>query len=107
MQGLEAIRQQIAFLKDKKCGKAYYHALKKYMTCLSGHIYLLKQEDRSLRVHYIPQLRRELRRQVRKYHRLIPLDEFPGVYEKALPCFMYVFWIARAQVNKIKRLFIL
>ena len=105
LHALEAIRRQVAFLKDRQYEKAYRHALKKYMTCLSGHIFFLEKEDRSQRVDYIPKLRRELRRQVRKHYRLIPLDEFPGVYETAFPCFMYVFWIVRAQVNKIKRKF--
>lgn len=105
LQALEATVQQIEYMRHHGLEKAYRHAIKKYMVCLSSHIYRLKDENRKLSIRYIPQLRWKLKWMLAKWHAIAPLDAFPGVYEAAFPWFMYVFWIVRAQINKIKKKF--
>lgn len=100
---LDAVDQQIEYMGQHGFEKAYRHAIKKYMVCLSSHIYRLKDENRKLSMRYIPQLRWKLKWMLAKWHAITPLDAFPGVYEAAFPWFMYVFWIVRAQINKIKK----
>ena len=36
-----------------------------------------------------------------RYHKLLPIEKYPGAYDKAFPLFMYFYWIIKAQIRKI------
>lgn len=105
LQGLEATRLQIEFMRSQGFKKAYPHAIKKYTVCLSNHVAALSEKKGSFYLKYIAGLRWKLRWMLWKHHSLLPLECFPAVYESAFPCFMYIFWIVRAQIRKIRKKF--
>ena len=105
MQGIAATRLQIEYMKERKLMRAYTHAIKKYMVCISNHITAISDNKERCYLKYMVVLRWKLKWLLCKRNQILPLERFPAVYESAFPCFMYIFWIVRAQIRKISKKF--
>ena len=103
MQVIEAVEQQMEYLKEVRLEKAYCHSVKKYAACLANQIFLLAQQPWRIRCKIVPGSRWKLRWILCRCRAYMPLERFPWVYERAFPVLMLIYWIVRAQIRKIKR----
>ncbi|MBE6730271.1 MAG: glycosyltransferase [Ruminococcaceae bacterium] len=103
LQSLDAMIQQVKYMKEHKYQKAYRHALVKYVLCHTNIIYRIKEEKNIKYYKYIPRLRIKAKYMLIRYHKLLPIEKYPGAYDKAFPVFMYFYWIIKAQINKLMK----
>ena len=105
LQALEATAQQIQFMQCHNLERAYHHAIQKHVICAAGQMLRLDKQPTAVCRYYKHRLRWHLKRMLLKYKRILPLEKYPAIYELAFPAGMYVYWIARAQIRKITKLF--
>ncbi len=103
LQALEAMKNQIDYMKQNGYQQAHRHAIKKYVTCVSSNLVQATTSKCKSWKQYRRKLIWKLRWLLLRYHKLVPLNDFPWVYESAFSYLMYVYWIVRAQMNKIQK----
>ena len=99
---LEAFEAQLAFFKQNGYSKAYAKVADAYIQGVSYNLNKIKQNGISwiikekYRIKFIREVLK-LRKQIN-----IKISTYPALYNEFFPKFMYLYWISKALINKIK-----
>ena len=101
----EAICDQINFLSENKLNKALEYTIKKQLYYFSGEIKTVTNSENEEKKKYLRFLRKKLRGFVKKYKDKysITVKNYPDIYECLYPKRMWIYWIFKAQIDKIKK----
>ena len=103
LHALEATKQQIHYMHKHNCELAYRHAVEKHVVYGAGQMMQLSRQRPHAYMYYTALVRRDLRKMLLQYRQILTLEKHPAIYELAFPVGMFIFWILRAQVTKVKQ----
>ncbi len=103
LSAVEAVEGQIEYMRQHGYPAVFRYAVRKYVMSITVHIFELEKCDPDLQKKYLPRLRRKLRRTLLKYKEIVPFSENTWLYENAYPRFMWLYWVVKAQIQKIKK----
>lgn len=101
LDSVDAIANQVCYMKQHKHAHGFRYALKKYCLNISYQMNALQNCDNIMRRKYTPLLRRKLRKALCKYPQIMSFTENKWVYELAFPRMMSIYWMINAQIDKI------
>lgn len=102
LSAVEAVEEQIEYMRRHGYPVVFRYVVRKYVMSITVHIFELGKSDPDLQKKYLPRLRRKLRKALLKYQDIVPFSENTWLYENAYPRLMWLYWVAKAQIQKIK-----
>ena len=101
----EAVYEQIDFLSENKLNKALAYTIKKQLYSFKDEINTITNSENEDKIKYLRFSRKQLRDFIKKYKDKysITVQNYPGIYECLYPKRMWLYWIIKAQIDKIKR----
>lgn len=100
---LKAREEQMEYFKEHHYEKAYKCCIKQYIQTIAGELKELGKSDKELQKQYVKSLRKKLRKEIRIYKNQCPFSENEWIFEQAYPGFMRMYWVAAAQMHRIRR----
>ena len=101
---IEAVNNQFDFFASNNFNKALEYTIQKQLNIFYREINLIiHSENKSKK--YMGILRKQLKKFVKKYKNeySITVNNYPHVYECLYPKRMWIYWIIKAQLDKIKK----
>ncbi len=103
LDSVDAIANQVCYMKQHKYVQGFRYALKKYCLNISYQMNALQNCDNIMQREYTSLLRKKLRKALCKYPKVISFAENKWVYELAFPRMMCLYWMINSQIDKIIR----
>lgn len=104
LSSVEAIEMQINYMKRNGYKKGFQYAIKKCANNLVNQLIQIESCEKEEFEVYIPVLRRKLKRVLICHRKAVPLSENQWIYEFAFPYLMQIYWMSKAQIDKIDKI---
>lgn len=102
LDSIEAISEQICYMKKNRFMDGYRYAVKKYILFLGYHLNNLKECDGAVQNKYAPMLTAKLKKSLIKNTKIVPIKNNEWIYEFAFPQMMWLYWVGKSKISKIK-----
>jgi len=103
LDSVEAINEQIKFMKHGGFEKGYKKAVKRYALIICIIINRMQRSKFEEKKKYFSLLKKLLRKHLLKYRKMILFQENKWIYEIAYPNGMKLYWISKSLISKVTK----
>ena len=102
---IEAVINQFEFFASSNFNKALEYTVQKQLNLFCREMNLIIHSENKSNKKYLVILRKQLKKYVKNYKNeySITVINYPHVYECLYPKRMWIYWIIKAQINKIRK----
>lgn len=104
LNSVEAICEQVEYMKQHEFARGYKRAIKKYVFNLADHITKLQKNDVSMKHKYMQPLKKKLKRALFVYRDVFPFKENIWLFDLAFPRVMQLYWVGKTLINRATRI---